>query len=103
MDVKIKQGEKKIQIFTEVDDFNMGTVDYYEDTNQNGMKEKRYIPIFPHLYKTHENKSPDSKLVPLDAKCKEVFLGSSRIKKSETVELRLVDTLYLQFKTFPKN
>ena len=36
----------------------------------------------------------------MNAKCKEVYLGSSTVKKGNEIEISLVDTLYLQFKTF---
>jgi hypothetical protein len=36
-------------------------------------------------------------------KCNEVYLGTSRIKKDETIEITLVDTLYIQFSAYPEN
>ena len=38
----------------------------------------------------------------MESKCNEVYLGTSRIKKDDTIEITLVDTLYIQFTTFPQ-
>ena len=46
----------------------MGTIDYYQDAELE-IKEKRYVPLFPHLYTF--KKDPDAKEVPIDVKCKE--------------------------------
>jgi hypothetical protein len=35
----------------------MGTVDYFEDPDKD-IKEKRYVPIFPHMYSVQTD--PDS-------------------------------------------